>query len=276
MKTQSDEFIAKEEGSKRRPAELYHMWYGDLHWRYTSGDVAVVYHGYTYEPAPILRSTVTYNIKLDSNTLDITIPRVNELVARFIATVPVALIWVSVHKLNRDGPTDETTPVFMGQIKDVSFKGFNAKAKCVGFDYFFNQIVPRYRYGIRCQHTLFDPDTCGRDGLSEDDYTYTTQLSGVSSDGLTLTAGVFGNKANDYYVQGKLIFGDFKRMITFHEGTSIKIRYIIAGLRVGDIVTVVAGCNGTRLCCSNTFDNLNNCLNFEDIPLDNPASWISA
>lgn len=275
MKSQSVSFIANEEGSKRKPAELYHMWYGNQHWRFNSGDVDIVYDGKTYTAAYLERSAVSYDMELDSNVVTVTVTKVTTPVVDFMISIPTDLIWISIHKFHRNGPLDETSPVFMGQIQSVKFKGLAAIISCSGFDHYLNQIVPRYRYGIKCQHTLFDPNTCGRDGLLESDFTITTQLSGLDSTGLILTAASFGNQADDYYTLGKVTFGNYKVMITDHTGTSITIRYKISSLRSDSIVAVTAGCNGTRYCCHTKFNNLNNCLNFEDIPRDNPATWIS-
>jgi len=276
MKNVSQDIIDKEEGTKRQPAELYHMWYEGFHWRYTSGDVAIEYEGYTYEPAYIKRGPVTFDIKLDSNTLALGIPKVNQLIAEFIATIPVALIWISVHKIHRDGIEYGTTSVFMGQVKGVLFKGLEASVSCVGFEHFLGQVVPRYRYGILCQHTLFDPLTCGRDGLSEDDYKITAQITGISSSGLVLTSEAFASQEDKYYTQGKLLFGSYRTMLTAHSGSTVTLRYKMANLSVGDVVQVVAGCYGTRAACDSKFNNLDNCFNFEDIPRDNPTAWIGA
>jgi len=93
------------------------------------GDVAVFYDGHTYTPATIQRGKVSYDDKLDVNTLDIQMSRVTEPAMSFVAITPVDLIWISVHKLFRDMVTEETTPIFIGQISRISFQGTNAKVK---------------------------------------------------------------------------------------------------------------------------------------------------
>ena len=139
MKTQSAEFIGKEEGAQRQPAELYHIWRGSSHYRHTSGDVDMVYDGHTYTPAPIQRRAVTYNEELEVNTIRITMSRLTEPASQFIAVIPTDLIWISIHKLHRDMLVEETTPIFIGQISDISFKGTNAEARCVGFEHYLKE-----------------------------------------------------------------------------------------------------------------------------------------
>jgi len=269
MKTQSAEFITKEEGTQRQPAELYHIWKGSTHYRHTSGDVSIVYGGHTYTPAPIQRAKVSYNEKLEVNTLDITMSRVTEPASQFIAVIPTNLVWISVHKLHRDMLTEETTPIFIGQMKSVSFKGTDARVKCVGFEHFLNQVVPRYRYGAGCQHTLYD-DKCTVD---INNFTQTVEIDSISVDGLSLTAAELASQTNGYYTLGYLIFGDYSRMIISHLGGTIGLRYPIVTMVPGDTIIVSAGCDRSRITCEAKFNNLINQLGFPDIPVDNPATW---
>ena len=195
MKSQSDAFITKEEGSERQPAELFHIWRDSTHYRYTSGDVAVVYNGETYTPATIQRRKVTYDEKLEINTLTIQISRVTDPALAFIAVTPTDLVWISVHKLHRDMLVEETTPIFIGQIKNMSFKGTTVQVRCVGFEHFLKQVVPRYRYGPGCQRTLYD----GKCQVDINSYSDIITLDSISSDGLTLVAADFANQNDNYY-----------------------------------------------------------------------------
>lgn len=269
MKTQSAEFIGKEEGSERQPAELYHIWRDNVHYRHTSGDVSVVYAGHTYTPAPIQRKPVSYDEKLEVNVLDITMSRVTEPATQFIAIIPTDLVWISVHKFHRDMLVEETTPIFIGQMKTVSFQGTNAQVRCVGFEHFLNQVVPRYRYGPGCQHTLYD-SRCTLDIL---DYTQTVEIDTISSDGLSLTAAELASQVDGYYTLGYFVFGIYSRMITSHIGNTIGLRYPLVTMVPGDTIVVSAGCDRSRLTCEAKFNNLINHLGFPDIPVDNPATW---
>jgi len=270
MKEQSAEFISKEEGTKRQPAELYHIWKGSVHYRYTSGDVAVVYNGETYTPATIQRKSAVYDEKLEVNTLTVQFSKVTDPALEFIAVTPTDLIWISVHKLHRDMLVEETTNIFIGQIKSMSFQGSDVQVKCVGFEHFLNQVVPRYRYGPGCQHTLFD----GRCRLSAGNYAATIQLDSVSDDGMTLTSTGFGDYADNYFTLGYFVFGNYSRMITSHIENVIGLRYFIVSLEAGSEIVAYAGCDKTRSTCINKFDNLDNNFSFPDIPRDNPSLWV--
>lgn len=272
MKTPSAEFIAKEEGSERQPAELYHIWKNSTHYRYTSGDVAVIYNGETYTPATIQRRPVTYSDKLEVNTLTVQVSRVTNPMLEFLAISPVDLVWISVHKLHRDLVAEETTPIFIGQIRNISIKGAEVQVNCVGFEHFLKQVVPRYRYGPGCQHTLYD----SKCGLDRTDYSTTAYLSTVADDGVTLTSPSFAEQDDDYYSLGYLVWGDYSRMVISHDKdtSTVVLRYLIPGLAAGDAVVISAGCDKTRSTCQNKFNNLVNQLGFPDIPADNPATWV--
>ena len=272
MKDHSAEFISKEEGTKRQPAELYHIWQDTTHYRYTSGDVAVVYNGETYSPATINRKSSVYDEKLEVNTLTIQFSRVTDPALEFIAVTPTDLIWVSVHKLHRDMLVEETTNIFIGQVKSMSFQGSSVQAKCVGFEHFLNQVVPRYRYGPGCQHTLYD----SRCRLTAGNYAHTIQLDSVSEDGLTLTSTGFSDFADNYFTLGYFTFGRYSRMFTTHIEGTVGMRYFIVGLEAGSEIVAYAGCDKTRATCINKFNNLNNNLSFPNIPRDNPSMWTGA
>lgn len=271
MKIQSNDFIAKEEGNERLPGELYHFWRGSTHWRYTSGDVEVYYNGNVYTPAPIQRRSVTYDSKLQINSVSINMSRIAGPASQFIAATPVDLVWVSIHKFHRDLVVEETTPIFIGQIKSISFKGTDALVNCVGFEQFLRQVVPRYRFGPSCQHTLYDT----RCGVDSSLYSRSLQPTTISIDGLIITSSVFDEQSDYYYALGYLYFGDYKRMITYHIGDTIKIRYAIAGLNVNNVVTVCAGCDKSRDTCLTKFNNIDNHFGFTEIPDSNPAIWSS-
>jgi len=214
---------------------------------------------------------VSYDEKLEVNTLTVQISRVTAPALQFVAITPVDLVWISVHKLHRDMLVEETSPIFIGQIKSMSFRGTDVQANCVGFEHYLKQVVPRYRYGPGCQHTLYD----SKCGVNINDYSHEVDIGSISSNGLTLTTDDFGDMNDNYLTLGFLEWEDYSRMITDHDAdlNTINLRYYIPGLDTGDTVTVSAGCDKTRSTCENKFDNLINQLGFPDIPADNPATW---
>lgn len=258
----------EEVGHEKRPVELYHMWRGDTHWYYTSGDVSVVYNGNTYIPATIERGTVTFDTKLEVSTLLVTFGRVHDPIIKFIAQNPIDVIWIEVFRAFREQAPLEVGVVFIGQIQTVAIKGLQGKASCVGFDYYLKQPIPIPRYGPQCNWTLFD-ERCTKDDTG---FKVTTSVT-VSSDLLTLTSADFGTFGDSFFTRGHLEWNDNRRMITSHVGNDVVMRYAILDITDGEIVEAFAGCNGEIETCRDKFSNVDWFGGHPYIPIDNPVMW---
>ena len=269
MKSVSVDYEIKEESFTRKPVELYHLWMGSTHWRYTSGDINVTYGGYIYSPATMKRGSVEYNSDLQVSQLQIQFAKITEPVIDYIVLNPIELVWVEVLKLFRDQSPLEASVIFIGQIKNVAIKGTSAQATCVGFEYFLKQPIPRLRYQPNCNWQLFD-SKCTKTVTG---YTDTSAIT-LSADELTLTHADFGVRGDDYFTRGYVVFDQYKRYVVEHTGNDIKIRFKIPGLITGSTVTVYAGCDGSINTCENKFSNLDNFGGFPYMPIDNPCTWI--
>ena len=262
-------YEAKEESHQRKPAELYHIWKfnADIHYRYTSGDVSVIYDGNTYTPATIQRGPVQYDAALDISTLKISAARITTPFIEYLAVNPLDLYWIEVLKLFRDQVPLEASVVFVGQIKTVGFKGVTADISCAGFEVYLQRKIPQFRYGPPCNWTLYDTKCTIDKTLYKADAVIT-----LSANGLTLTSITFGLQADDYYKFGYVEFGDSKRMITSHTGNIVELNYKIPDLVNGNTVTVYAGCNLNIETCRDKFANVVNFGGHCYIPVDNPQA----
>lgn len=271
MKDASAAYIAKEEATQRQPAELYHFWRdGGEHWRYTSGDVTVSYDGHDYTPATLERSLVTYNSQLEVTELEIQAGYVENPVLEFISVNPVEILWVSVMKLHRDQDPIEVDVVFLGQIRNVPFKGASANIQCVGFEHFLRQTVPSWRYQLTCNHLIFDSKCT----LLEADYKLTTTVT-LDSTKTQLTDAAFSGEADGYYTGGKVVFGVEPRTIVAHVGSVVTLMYKFKELEDNDSIDAYPGCDGRIETCRDKFGNVVNHLGFSFIPVENPALRVS-
>lgn len=264
----SQDYNSQEVGHEKRPVELYHIWWDNTNWYYTSGDVDVVHNGATYKPATIERGSVTYDTKLEVSTLQVTVGRVFNPVIKFIAQNPVEVLWIEVFRAFRDQDPVEVGVVFIGQIKTVSIKGLRARAQCVGFDYYLKQPIPIERYGPQCNWTVFD-SRCTKDPAT---FTLQTKVV-VSFDGLTLTSSHLAPFGDTFFTRGHLEWHGNRRMITSHIGDTITLRYAIIPLYTDALVNVTAGCNGEIITCRDKFDNVAFFGGHPYIPIDNPVTW---
>lgn len=267
MKDVSVAYIAKEEADQRKPAELYHIWRdGGEHWYYTSGDVTVTYDGANYVPATLERTQVKYDSKLDIVTMKITATYLTDAVLEYIAINPIEVLWVSVMKIHRDQDPLEVDVVFIGQIKNVSFKGATAEVACVGFEHFLKRVIPRWRYQLTCNHVLFD-DYCS---LTKADYKIDAVIT-LDATETILSSATFALQDDGYFIGGEIVFGLEARTIVAHVGTDITLIYRMENLSDSDTVEAYPGCDRRIETCRDTFDNIIHYLGFPFIPTENPA-----
>ena len=269
MKIVSDDYIAKEEASERKPVDIYKIWRADesQYWYYTSGDAPITYSGVEYTPATLERSDVSYDQKLDITSMTIKASYLATPLLEYIEQNPVKSIWVFINRVFIDQSPTEASSVFMGQIKDVSFKGVEAKITCVGFEYFLNMAIPSWRYQLTCNLKLYD-DKCK---VVKDNYKINTSGT-LDSSKTTLTSTDFGLKDNGYFTGGTVEFENATRTIIAHSGNTITMVYKIVDLEDYDTVDVYPGCDKRLETCGDNYDNYINFMGTPFIPVDDPAT----
>lgn len=271
MKTPSADYILKEKAEQRKPVEIYHIWRdGGVHWYYTDGDVTLVYDGNSYVPATLQRQASRYDNQLEVTTMEVTAQYLETPTIEFIASNPIEVLWIQISKLFRDQDPIEAGVIFVGQIKNVSFKGVQASVSCVGFEHFLKMPVPVFRYQLTCNHKLFDT------GCKVVKASYkTTTVVAVDATGLILTSAIFGTKANGYFISGRVEFGGTYRTIVDHAGNTICLAYSFTDLETSDSVDAYPGCDGNIETCRDKFTvagtNVVHFLGFPYIPQENPA-----
>jgi len=204
---------------------------------------------------------------LSANTVKVRASFLTDPVVDFIAQNPVESLWIQISKLHRDQSPLEANILFTGQIKTVRFKGNIGEVECVGFEWFLNQRIPKYRFQPHCNNTLYD----GYCDVTKASYTHSVTVSGLSDDGLTLTSSGFDSQADGYFKNGYILYDDYYRSITYHVGDTITISYKIIPLTVSGSITAYAGCDLTAETCRDRFDNIDNFFGHIYIPLKNPT-----
>ena len=270
MKTVSTEYAGKEEATKRKPIELFHIYDNvGIDEFFCSSDIAVVYDGDTYNPASVYRGEIEYNAELEISKMVITTDYLNPAVSQFIATNPPQAVWVKCLKLFSDMSPYEADVIFVGQISTVSISGTRASATVVGFEMFLNRPACVLKYQNQCNYTLFETGC----GLLEASYAAAKTVDSVSSDGLTVVVTSM-SEADGYYSLGymKEFIGGYAmyRMIVSHSGTSLRLRFKFPTDPTGAI-TIYPGCDGDIITCTDKFSNEANFLGFPYIPEKNPT-----
>lgn len=264
----TQDYIDQENASTRRPVELFHLWRGSNHWRYTSGDVDVSYDGYTWSAATINRGKITWDSDLKASDVDVKFTRLADAIAPYLAGTPLNLVAVEIYKLFRDQDPLEARQIFSGHILDVDVQGLSAVGRCAGIEYQLGNPLLTYFYQVECNHTVFD----ARCGLTAAIWQITPTVT-VDSTGRVLTAAAIGGEADGWWTLGTVTVGDEARMIVDHTGNDITIMSPLTGFSGGS-VTILPGCDGAVDTCNVKFSNLDQFLGFPFAPLDNPAAWV--
>ena len=281
MKTVSSRFRTKETKAKKRPTELYHIW-RDLpspngtHWRYTSGDVAVIYAGQSYVPATLNRSLVSYDNATQISKMTIYAGYLEVPITQYIAINPVEQVWIQVMRAHRDIFPLQVDVIFIGQIKSVSFKGTQANAECVGFEYFLSMPVPKFRYQKTCNWQLFETLTVGGFVLGcRYPKTPIHAVVTVDSTGRILNSATFDTYNPDgYFTYGSIEFGDEKRAIVDHVGTMVEMAYRMISLPSPSTVHAYVGCDRRIETCRTKFGNILRFFGTPWVPEENPATRV--
>jgi len=262
-------FTNNEEGTERRPAELFHIWRGSTHWRYTSGLNPIVYNGNTYVPGPIMRQTIQHDSDIAADTVTITCARTMPPFSEYGANMAIDSVWITIYNVFWDQSPIEASPIFSGLVEKISAQGPAYSIPCVSLEYVLHRSVPRYRYQPGCNHTIYS----ARCGVTEATYQITATVDSISASGfvLTLSGATFESNAAPYYLLGNLYFGDHKRMIVDHSGLTVTMRYALVTLEAGSSVIVSAGCDKLKETCRDKFDNMVHYFGFPYISFENPV-----
>lgn len=276
MRLVSPNYIEQEHSSQKRPVELHRIWRdgGGESWYYTTGDSPIVYDGKVYSPATLQRSLVRYDSSLEVTKCTVQVVTIDQPFVEFIATNPIGIIWYSIMRLFRDQAPPEANVIFLGQIKGASFQGVTGEIELVGFEHFLRMPVPRLRYQLTCNWSLFESHTVGGTTIGcrlvKSNYRVRTTVT-VDPTKRILTSETFGEYDDQYFRFGTVETEKEIRTIIDHIGSQITVAYPIRHLNSGDTVDAYPGCDGRPETCVEKFNNKTNALFFPFTPEDNPA-----
>lgn len=246
------------------PVELYLFRRGVQRWTETSGDVAEVYLGDTYTPAPIQRSEPQLAERgKDGTSFTVTVPRDHPVAAQFRVFVPATRMSLTLFRHHRGDA--ETVVQWTGRVRGVRWVGSNAELQCEGTDAMLKRQALRRGVGINCEHMLYD----SRCGLVATAFRATGTLATVA--GTTLQGAVFASQPNGWWVSGFVrVANEDYRMVTAHSGDTVTLLSPFEDLAAGDSIEVYAGCDRTFATCGSKFNNQANNGGWPFWPVKNP------
>ncbi len=244
-----------------KPVEFYHF-ADDTggNFRITSAETAQVHNSYTYNPEPCKRSERRIYDSHKKNAMTFELARANAFAVQYISGPLEGKATIQVYR----GHEGNVVPYWFGTIISVKFDGkgvptVTAEPRSSSI----SRVGRRRRCQRLCDHALYDSGC----KLNETAWTDSGTVDSVS--GLVVTSTTFGGQSDGYFIGGKLIVGDAKRLMKAHVGNDVTLSRAIAGLSSGASFDASAGCGHTPTAC----DALGNKINYggeEFLPNQSP------
>jgi uncharacterized phage protein (TIGR02218 family) len=253
-----------------QPLLLVQVRAGGVTYGYTPNDVESSHLGVTYLRLPGLDVDAVRqgaDFADSQNDIQFTVPRDTPFAQLFTGILPASTPEVSI--FSRHQGDSETVAHWHGKVVALDFRGNTAEVRCASELSLLKAMGLRYTYSRRCQHQLYDPETCRVNPNDFDDFGVVTTITGS-----VIQIPVAANKADGYYTAGmvkRTNTGEF-RFITNHAGQNLTLYAPFAGLAVNEPVQIFAGCDHTIATCDGKFGNSANCGCWPAVPLRNPVT----
>jgi uncharacterized phage protein (TIGR02218 family) len=244
------------------PVELYRFTCGGLTWSWTSGDVEQTALGLTFMPAPISRGEVDTSDEDTQGSLELVVPRTNQVAGLFIADLPPEPVMLEVYRLHRGDA--EIVLFWSGEIASAEFVGSAVRLAGIPVSRVLRRQLPPHTFQGQCNWALYSPQ-CGVNKLT---YRITATVTAIS--GFTISATEFDAQPDDYFRAGwvETVTGE-KHWVTAHVGAVVTLLTPFRSLAIGDVVYAFPGCDRTIAACK-SFSNLPRHLGFAFVPTKNP------
>lgn len=255
------------------PVELYRFSRGTQHWLYTTDADAFTGPDGSYVPMAIKRSAPSLSKEARHSGLQLDVARDFPIAMLFQAGAPGSSIWLTLFRAHRGDA--EIVALWQGKVRGVSWTGSRAQVQCDPRGASLTRSTLRAGYGPACGRRLYSA-TCG---AREDLNSYPATLSALSSNGLALTSSVFGTAPAGAWVRGEIYHPalDARRQIIAHVGSTVTLAVAIPGMKAGDVVTLIRGCDhlwkrsdGSWGDCVAVFGNADNYGGHPFVPTKNP------
>lgn len=199
----------------------------------------------TYEAVPIALSNLEHVRDLGDFTVQITVPRDNEIAQLFRAYVPDAGVQVWVYRKHRSD--DEVTTWFAGEVLSCDWKESVGILNCQPNIGKIKRLGLWARWQPTCNLQVYST----RCGVDPADFTDEVEVTAI--DGLTITVSGMPDVADGWYNGGYVYFDGMRRHIEWHEGDELTLLLDLNALAVSDTVSITAGCDGDHTTCREKF-----------------------
>lgn len=243
-----------------KPIELYDFAFGVQHWRYTSAPEDITYQNHDYESVLIQRSDLEQTDNAFKNELTITVGRDNSFAEQFIVAPLDGIVTLTIYR----GHGSDYVTFWQGIMSSISFNSDEVKITAAPKTTSLLRTGLRRKYQKLCNWPLYGSGC----SVNSESFKVTGTIATIS--GLTITSADFATKPDGWFIAGKIVVGNARRLITNHVGSEITISHQMVGVIAGNSFSAYAGCDHTMDTCRVKFSNLDNYGGQPWIPTKNP------
>jgi len=230
--------------------------------RFTSADAALEYAGETYEPLDGLhRDDLEQTGESARSSLVVEMPATAFPASLFAGGVPDGVVLLRLMQRS----SGAWRMIWRGRVLSCEYQGIFARLQCE--PWFTSLKAPGLRrmFTPSCPHDFCDWHC----GLDPTDWTVTDRVAAV--DGTWLHLPRAGEMAEGSLCGGVLRFGGAAREVLGHAGADLELMRALSGLKAGEYVSVLAGCDKSTATCA-ARGNLANHGGWPNIPHKDPTT----
>lgn len=259
------------------PIELFRFVAGSTIYAYTSSDTAVDYDGDTYLPIEIKRDELQSTSESTRMQLNVGVPVTTDLAKLFVsgAAATAAPVTCTIFRFQRGADLTDPTQIvtiWAGTVAGRALSGPEARLTTTPALRAIEQTIPRYRWQLQCNHSLYSPGC----GILKATYALNATVTTITPGSRSLTATLAATaQAPPYYAGGILDFGPFAAFIEGHTASAgdvvtLTLLNWLSTLTVGSAIVLSPGCDLQPGTCKSKFDNFVNFFGFSQGPTTNP------
>lgn len=235
--------------------ELYYFEYAGEVFTFTTSNKDITFQNRIYKSDRYLKRTKITNQGSNEKAPELTIDMTkdNPVVEWFKFDSTYKEVQLQIIQVNTDDLTDFTY-LWSGTILSNTLKSNSATLQCFSKEQVLESNLCRFTCQYQCNYQVYNDDC----GLNEEDYSFYTTITAIAADGINLTIADNPNLPDNTFKSGVIRKTDTGKelLITQDSGTEVRIWYPMEGLKVGDSVQLIWGCDNLPTTCHKKFNNL--------------------